>query len=111
MNLKSAAKFLYHLPRTLINGIPFLSRDQKKRILTRIDQMVINIEKNWLGDLTPVQVMVLSFLIFQVIKYAVKISKKIMKLRLHKVKEFIFTAATYIPQIQAEIQKESEKSI
>ena len=85
--------------------------DHKEFLREQASVIVKYTEQELLQGLSPLQIVVLTLVLIQVVKVLQSTCKCLRKTNKMKIMEKLFRIASYIPQVKAYINKESDKTI
>jgi sphinganine-1-phosphate aldolase len=94
----------------VLNAVP-LDLEHKQQLTDGYSAFTQWVEGNVLGDLSPIQIVVLSLLSWVMLNYLISLARSLASLRKKKIMEKLFRLATYIPQVNAYITAEGQKTI
>ena len=109
--LRYLIDLVYNLPYNVLYGVPFLETTYRDYIYQEIKAHILHTEKVYLSDMTQLQIVLYTLILFLVVKWIFKFVKKMRKMTFEKFKAIAFRLALYIPQVKAYIDKETVKTI
>ena len=110
-SLRNLTELVYNLPYKVLYGVPFLETSHRDFIYHEIKAHIQHVEKVYLSEMTPMQVVLYTLILYMVVRWIFKFIKKMRKMTLEKFKSHLFRIALYIPQVRDYIDKETEKTV
>ena len=108
--VKELTSLVYNLPHKILFNLPFVEISHKQFIHEQIRAHIQHVEKTYLKDMSQIEIMLYTIVLYMVVRWLHKFIKFLRKLTFERVKIYIFRLALYIPQVKKHIDKESDET-